>query len=158
MKDGEARIRQITSGEVMHPSIQPWEESLELYVKQSRLIERLQLHFSAESRNSFVIWDVGLGAATNAMATLTTARSFFNQFPLKSRRKAVLQIYSFENDLDSLRLALENVESFPHLRDPAPANLLENGFSYGSSEQVRWDLVFGDFMKTMRDVPQPDLI
>ncbi len=66
-----ARIRDMVSGEVMHPVDDPAVEARCLYVEQSRLTERLQL---ADSR-PLVIWDVGLGAAANAMATIHAVES-----------------------------------------------------------------------------------
>src|SRR6185369_11218703 len=64
--DDIGRIRDMVSGEVMHSVNDPAEEARSLYVEQSRLISRLQ---SADNA-PLVIWDVGLGAATNAMATI----------------------------------------------------------------------------------------
>ncbi len=50
----------------MHSVNDPAEEARSLYVEQSRLIGRLQLPDS----EPLVVWDVGLGAAANAMAAI----------------------------------------------------------------------------------------
>jgi tRNA-guanine transglycosylase len=63
---GVGRIRDTFSREVMHSVNDPAEEARSLYVEQSGLIERL-----AEPRAApLVVWDVGLGAAANAMAAI----------------------------------------------------------------------------------------
>src|SRR5205807_5501832 len=65
--EGFASIRQISSGEIMHSRTPPMEEAQRLYIEQSNLAERLRL---SESDAPLVIWDVGLGAAANAMAAI----------------------------------------------------------------------------------------
>jgi queuine tRNA-ribosyltransferase len=61
-----ARIRDTLSGEVMHSVNDPIVEARSLYVEQSRLTERLL----QPGLGPLVVWDVGLGAATNAMAAV----------------------------------------------------------------------------------------
>ena len=102
--EGFSSIRQISSGEIMHSRTEPMEEARRLYVEQARLGERLR----EISTEPLILWDVGLGAAANAMAAI---ESYENAEP---RRR--LQIISFENDLDSLRLAAAHLTSFPYLR------------------------------------------
>ena len=48
------------------------EEAQSLYVEQSALAERLRLHPGEDAGNAeeLVIWDVGLGAAANALAAI----------------------------------------------------------------------------------------
>src|SRR3954449_12869317 len=84
--EGFASIRQISSGEIMHSRTDPIEEARQLYVEQSRLAERL-------ASESLILWDVGLGAAANAMAAIECYE--------KSSGTQPLRIISFENDLDS---------------------------------------------------------
>src|SRR4029077_15017613 len=65
---GFSSVRQISSGEVMHSVNCPSDEANKLYVEQSCLGSRLTAPGAAG--DALVIWDVGLGAATNAMAAL----------------------------------------------------------------------------------------
>jgi queuine tRNA-ribosyltransferase len=65
---GFSSIRQISSGEIMHSVNAPDDEANRLYVEQSCLAARL-LEQESE-RTELVIWDVGLGAAFNAMAVI----------------------------------------------------------------------------------------
>lgn len=70
---GFASIQQISSGEVMHSVSEPAEEAKRLYVDQLDLPALLA---KARERGSpIVVWDVGMGAATNAMAFLRAAEA-----------------------------------------------------------------------------------
>src|SRR4030095_13573234 len=68
-REGFASIRQISSGEIMHMRTPPMEEARSLYVEQSNLAQRIRWS-DADSQEPLVIWDVGLGAAGNAMAAI----------------------------------------------------------------------------------------
>src|SRR5213082_285009 len=70
--EGFASIRQISSGEIMHSRTPPMEEARKLYVEQSNLVARVRLSPNENSQNAtpLVLWDVGLGAAANAMAAI----------------------------------------------------------------------------------------
>ena len=155
--DGYFAIKQISSGEVMHSVSDPVQEATALYVTQTRFAERVK---EAPER-SFVLWDVGLGAATNAMAalheyerTLATARS-------KGEPISNLHIISFENDLDSLALTLKNPNLFSHTRHPAPYALLKDGSWQSADGKITWELRRGDFLTQLgaeENLPSPDLI
>jgi queuine tRNA-ribosyltransferase len=152
--EGFASVRQISSGEIMHSRTAPMEEATRLYVEQSNLAERLQ--FSAgENAGPLVIWDVGLGAAANAMAAI---ECFEEQAALGPVRP--LRIISFENDLDSLRLAFRHNRDFPYLRHSGPAAILTDGqWQSRKHPGLSWLLMPGDFLKTMSAAPAPpDLI
>ena len=62
---GAHSIHSVAHRETFHPVIGPVAEAEALYVNQLRLRERLQNH-----SGEFVIWDVGLGAAANALTVL----------------------------------------------------------------------------------------
>jgi queuine tRNA-ribosyltransferase len=148
--EGFACIQQVSSGEIMHMRTPPMEEAWSLYVEQSNLAERL-----ASSAEPLVIWDVGLGAAANAMAAI---QSYEEQAAMGLVRP--MRIISFENDLDSLRLALRHDERFPYLRHAGPVGILEKGgWQSKRYEGLSWQLVAGDFLETVRQAPlPPDLI
>ena len=74
-------------------------------------------------RVPLIVWDVGLGAAANAMAAIRC-------YELRRRQAALFvrcRLVSFENDLDSLRLAFANSRDFPYLRHGGPAEILKSG-------------------------------
>ena len=139
--EGFASIRQTSSGEIMHSRTDPIEEARQLYVEQSRLAERLR-------SESLILWDVGLGAAANAMAAIECYE--------KSSSKQPLRIISFENDLDSLRLALANPQHFPYLGVEAANAIVTDG--EWRHRNLRWSLLLGDFLERMNQAPPPDII
>ena len=149
VRDDIGRIRDTVSGEVMHSVNDPAEEARCLYVEQSRLLERLQKADAAP----LVVWDVGLGAGANAMAAILAAGSLPAGEPVRT-----LQLLSFENDLDSLRLALRHTQWFPHLRHAAPNQLLEAGRWISPDGRIDWQLLDGDFGLRKHEAAVPDLV
>ena len=105
LRNGARAVRHVGHGEVMHPSVGPWQEARALYVEQARLAEKL-----AVEGPPLHVWDVGLGAGTNAVAALTCAHG------LGARQRRELKITSFEIDLAPLRLALADAQGFPFLQ------------------------------------------
>ena len=149
--EGFCSIRQISSGEIMHSRTPPMEEAQRLYIGQSRLAERAR----AAEESALVIWDIGLGAATNAMAAILCHEAQASASPVRPMR-----IVSFENDLDSLRLALRHNREFIWLRHPGPAAILADGHWQSRQDPgLSWTLVRGDFPATITAAPAPpDLI
>jgi queuine tRNA-ribosyltransferase len=130
-------IQHVESKESMHSVLDPNQEATELYVEQSRLSYKLCNH--DDSISEIVVWDVGLGAAHNAMATINLALKLQND----KQQKRVLKLISFENDLDSLKLAIKHKNKFSHLRHQAPEKLLQQGI--WQQDQISWHLIEGDF-------------
>jgi queuine tRNA-ribosyltransferase len=171
---GFSSIRQISSGEVMHSVNDPGEEANKLYIEQSCLASRLT--DPSASTDELVIWDVGLGAGSNAMAALHCFESEWKRRAerVQARQGAAIKnsanaadllhpmrpmrIVSFEHDLDSLKLALGNPREFPHLRHGAPHGLLKSGTWKHSSGLLCWELIEGDFLETFETAITPDLI
>ncbi|TGN08119.1 tRNA guanosine(34) transglycosylase Tgt [Leptospira ilyithenensis] len=152
-------VRQKSSGEVMHSVNSPVEEAKKLYIDQSNLRQRISSDSSDPEKSAFlyndetdpiVIWDVGLGAATNAMAALGCFEELANPKPMR--------LISFESDLDPLRLALKNNGRFPHLFHKAPKEVLEKSFWKSDSENFTWKLVLGDFATTFSREESPDVV
>jgi queuine tRNA-ribosyltransferase len=144
-EQGFASIRQISSGEVMHSVIPPEQEAKKLYVAQSRLTER------ALAEEEIILWDVGMGAAANAMAAIRAFEAVENP-------KARLKVVSFEIDLDSLRLASKYLDRFHYLRHQAPNAILERGEWCSKKFPVEWKLFEGDFLEHVEEAPPPQLI
>jgi queuine tRNA-ribosyltransferase len=141
-------IRDTVSGEVMHPGNDPAQEAQSLYVEQSRLLERL----ASGSEEPLVVWDVGLGAAANAMAAILAVE---NAGPAAARP---LKLVSFENDLDSLKLALDHPGWFRHLRHAAPRALLRDNRWNSLASPIEWLLLNGDFALRKFEAPPPDIV
>jgi queuine tRNA-ribosyltransferase len=163
---GVGRIRDMTSGEVMHPVDEPGDEARSLYVEQSQLIERLTGRGLADGGKAgvgggaapLIVWDVGLGAATNAMAAIQAVEARAAQAASRAPMVRGLTLVSFENDLDSLMLALRHPAWFKHLRHAAPRRLLAESRWSNVAAGIDWHLMRGDFSELKRAAPLPDLV
>jgi queuine tRNA-ribosyltransferase len=143
-RGGALAMRSVDAGEVMHPGVGPLVEAEQLYVRQSRLTERL----GAEAE--VVVFDVGLGAGSNAFAARATAERV---------GAGRLRLVSFERDLGALTLALENPEAFAIDDGAALAAraLLANGRH--ESPRTIWNLEVGDVLEALARVTvQADVI
>ena len=156
-EEGFASIRQISSGEIMHSHTPPMVEAKALYVDQSDLAGRLRL---PEGRSPadvapLVIWDIGLGAGANAMAAIQCYEAEAAKGPVRPMR-----VISFENDLDSLKLALTHKNRFEYLRHSGPDAILARGeWQSRQFEGLSWELHVGDFWETaVQASAKPDLL
>jgi tRNA U34 5-methylaminomethyl-2-thiouridine-forming methyltransferase MnmC len=114
--------------------IGPIAEAEALYVKQIRLLERIQHH-----QGEFVLWDVGLGAAANVLAVLRATRAI----------ACSLRIISFDHTLAPLKFAMQHTEALGYIAgfEEHLAHLLRAqrvSFKEGS-QQVDWSIQSGDF-------------
>jgi queuine tRNA-ribosyltransferase len=151
---GFSSIRQISSGEVMHSVSPPGDEANKLYVEQSFLAARLLKRESPAEE--LVIWDVGLGAASNAMAAIHCFERCYVEKGENALRP--LRLVSFEWDLDPLTLAAKNPACFPHLRHAAPCQILEYGQWKHATSLLQWELLKGDFRGFIESATIPDLV
>ena len=149
--EGFASIRHVSSGEIMHSRNDPMEEARSLYIEQAYLGERVRLREPVSTAEPLVIWDVGLGAAANAMAAIRCYEAEACKGPVRP-----LRILSFENDLDSLRLAFKHADKFTYLRHSGPAWILREG-RWQSREfpGLSWELLEGDFLRNLDAAPAP---
>ena len=152
--EGFSSIRQISSGEVMHSVNRPSDEAERLYVAQSCLASRLLK--TEATADELVVWDVGLGAASNAMAALHCFEKCHASHAPNALRP--LRLVSFECDLDPLTLAAKHAGFFPHLRHGAPGAILKDGRWSHASELMQWELFKGDFLNFVEAAAVPDLI
>ncbi len=154
---GFSSIRHRSSGEIMHSHTPPIEEARTLYVDQSRLAQRVLLLPGEDPGTAppLVIWDVGLGAAANAMAALEAYEFKAAAGPVRG-----MQLISFENDLDPLRLALKHKRRFPYLQHgAADALAIRQVWHSRRFPGLSWHLVPGNFQEVLTKAPsRPDII
>ena len=100
LANGSHSVHSLAFRETFHPVVGPVAEAEALYVRQLGLVQRLEQH-----RGDFVIWDVGLGAAANAITALRAARGV----------KGHIHLLSFDNTLEPLRFALEHRQDLGYL-------------------------------------------
>jgi queuine tRNA-ribosyltransferase len=149
-KDGFHIICDKRSGRIIHPITDLIDKSKKLFDSQSDLQNQL----TKMSNDPFVIWDIGLGAAVTTMAVIKEIEWLHKEHGYQRS----VQIFSFEKDLDSLRLALKNPSLFPHVRHSAPSSIAKNGFWENNLSDIQWRLLEGDFGDTFEKAPAPDLI
>jgi tRNA U34 5-methylaminomethyl-2-thiouridine-forming methyltransferase MnmC len=93
LNNGICSVRSLADDETFHPVIGPVAEAEALYVNQLRLRERLKNH-----SGEFVIWDVGLGAAANALTVLSATRDI----------ACKIRLVSFDHTIGPLEFALKH--------------------------------------------------
>jgi len=145
LKSGQRSVRCRMHGETMHVGTGPSTEAAELHIRQQRIAERAQAH----AGRPFVIWDVGLGPAGNALTALDALRGV--AVPVK--------IHSFEIDTAVLKFALGHADALGYMAgwEPAIESLLANGVAQ-PLPHVRWQLHRGDYLAQLRNAPPPAAI
>jgi tRNA U34 5-methylaminomethyl-2-thiouridine-forming methyltransferase MnmC len=154
LANGQRTLFSVSYGEKMHPGLGPQAEAELLYVGQLHIRERL-----AKAAGEFVIWDVGLGAAANAIAVLRATTGIAGH----------LRLVSFDNTAEPLEFALKNSAALGYVSgyENQLSELLlakKTAFTNGSL-RVDWQFHLGDFPAWLNqsnesrgDVPAPHAI
>ena len=134
LPNGSHSVHSLAHHETFHPVVGPVAEAEALYVRQLRLAERVQRH-----AGEFVLWDVGLGAAANALTALRATRGV----------PASIRLLSFDHTLEPLAFALEHLEALGYLGgyEKHLERLLKDRhctFQDGP-QSVNWDVHVADF-------------
>jgi tRNA U34 5-methylaminomethyl-2-thiouridine-forming methyltransferase MnmC len=134
LNNGICSVRSLADDETFHPVIGPVAEAEALYVNQLKLRERLQNH-----SGEFVIWDVGLGAAANALTVLRATKDI----------ACNIRLVSFDHTLEPLEFALQHAAELGyfggyenHLKEFLRAHRVN--FQDGA-QSVNWEFHLGDF-------------
>ncbi len=147
LKSGIKSLRALGNMETFHPVTGPWIEANELHVEQQRLVER-----SKNMDGCFVVWDVGMGAAANALAALEA---------LKTNPSTEIQLHSFDKTTAPIEFALNNAEELGYLRghEVLIRQLLATK-EVRVTSQIHWTLHLGDFQTGLSDpqIPSPHSI
>src|SRR6266481_5013855 len=146
LASGVHSVHSMAHKETFHPVIGPVAEADALYVRQLGLVKRLQGH-----TGEFVIWDVGLGAAANALTVLRETRQI----------EASIQLISFDNTLEPVKFALEHRDSLGYLGgyEPQLEQLVrEKQVAFVNGKQpVKWKIHLADF-PTFISRPEADTL
>ena len=142
---GARSLRSRTHGETFHPVIGPMAEARALHVTQQRLVER-----AAATRGRFVVWDVGLGAAANAVAVLEAFQA--------AGDPGAVELHSFDLTLAPLRFAVAHAEALGYLapyREAVEALLAQGEATCGGVRSLSHP---GDFRTLRAAVPAPHAV
>ena len=152
LANGAHSVHSLAHAETFHPVVGPVAEAEALYVRQLRLVERVKRH-----RGDFVIWDVGLGAAANAITVLRATREI----------ACSLRLLSFDHTLEPLEFALQHIEHLNYLPgyEENLQRLLQKSrvsFQHGA-QKVSWEMHLADFPSLLekpatRDLAKPHAI
>jgi S-adenosyl-L-methionine-dependent methyltransferase len=148
---GAVSIRNNVVNEIMHNPVGPWREANDLYIDQSDLRGIME----SPGSEDLVLFDVGLGAASNAIAAIDAVI----KLPVAPIRK--LHVVSYENNLELLRFTIQHADAFEHLRGYADVlqKLLDVRYWSSPCGRIKWDLKEGDFQQLMgRERLVPDLV
>ena len=149
LSGGMATLRSCVSGETFHPTIGPMAEAHALHISPQRLIQR-----AARAVDRFVVWDVGLGAAGNAIAVM-------DALSLPSSRTPVpVEIHSFDCTLAPLTFALAHADALGYLQPHLAAIRELIASRRTASGNLSWILHLGDFRSTVGTpaISAPDVV
>ena len=145
---GATSIRDNRVNEIMHNPVGPWAEANALYVDQPKLRDRLL----GKDQPPLVIFDVGLGAGSNAIAAMTVALEVAER---------PLHLISFENNLALLEFALLHAAVFDHMKGFTQAIecLLARHLWKSPCGLVTWELRAEDFLTAIvKETHTADLV
>jgi Uncharacterized conserved protein len=152
LANGAHSVHSLVHGETFHPAIGPVAEAEALYVNQLSLGQRLK-DFGGE----LVIWDVGLGAAANALTVLRAVREL----------PCTIRLVSFDQTSAPLEFALQHAEAlgyFGGYENHIHELLRANQVAFRDGQQsVNWELRLGDFPALLaqpatQNLPKPHAI
>jgi len=141
LANGEKTLFSTSYGEKMHPGLGPMAEAELLYVRQLNICERL-----SAAADEFVIWDIGLGGAANAITALRATRDI----------PAKLRLVSFDNTSEPLEFALNNSAALGYpagFENQMMELLRERRVEFVNGKcSVHWEFHLGDFPTLLPDL------
>lgn len=156
MKNGVWCVHDTAYGETMHPGGGPWMEANRLYVDGGRLPALLAGGGGGRGAGEVVVFDVGLGAAANALAAVKC-----HQDRLRGGMAVPpMRLVSFENEPSCAEFAMEEAAAlkYPVGYEEVLDQLLERG-RVELPGKLRWELRLGDFTRLVAEEPaRADLI
>jgi tRNA U34 5-methylaminomethyl-2-thiouridine-forming methyltransferase MnmC len=136
---GGHSIHSLAHHETFHPVVGPVAEAEALYLRQLDICERIQ-----RQPGEFVIWDIGLGAAANALTVLRATRTL----------PCSIHLLSFDHTLEPLRFALQHTGALTYLIEyekQLQSLLRDREIVFQDGKQnVRWEVQVADFPTLLR--------
>ncbi|NJK91592.1 MAG: hypothetical protein HC904_07075 [Blastochloris sp.] len=137
-------LRDERVGETFHPGIGPIREAEALYIDQTSL----RSCWNGQGDSEIRVWDVGLGAAANAMAVIRR---------WEAGCSGDLLLESFDLDTEALEFALkhrkDHAGAFEYLEGLEWESFLEKGEmkKWQGGRRLHWRLHLGDFSVRMKE-------
>ena len=152
LKGGAHSIRSTAHGETMHIGTDPCTEAMELHVGQQRLAERVA---ACSESPPFVVWDIGLGPAANAITAITAIKEL-NGVGVEGKS---VEIHSYEIDTSVLEFSLQHAAALKYLAgwEAKVGELLVSGVAR-PAPGMTWHLHRGDFSRSRPEAPSPSAI
>jgi len=139
LASGVYSVHSLAERETFHPVIGPVAEAEALYVRQLGLRERVRAH-----AGEFVIWDVGLGAAANALTVLRATHDL----------PCAIRLVSFDRTLEPLRFGLAHAAELGYFAgyEQAARELAAHGRTTVAerAQPAEWELHLADFPELLR--------
>ncbi|MEY2466509.1 MAG: hypothetical protein QOD03_1030 [Verrucomicrobiota bacterium] len=134
LANGSHSLHSLKYRETLHPGLGPAQEAEALYVRQLHLTERLQKH-----EGEFIVWDIGLGAAANALTLLRATEKV----------PCSIRLLSFDYTIEPLQFALEHKTDLGFLNgyETQVEQLVREhhvAFENGA-QKITWNLHLADF-------------
>ncbi|WP_394845302.1 methyltransferase [Pendulispora brunnea] len=144
-RSGARAMRDLTTGECMHPVVGPMVEAERLYVGPSRLAARL----ASEEEQPLVLLEVGLGAGSNAVAAWKLSESLGET----ARR---LEMVSFDRSVAALELALSEEHAADFGLDGDAGHAARNMLAARrfTTARTTWRLAYGELPETLAREPE----
>lgn len=141
LANGGHSLRSHANGQTFHPVIGPMAEAQGLHVRGTRLVERANALPPGEE---LVVWDVGLGAAANALAAIQALAAGYT-------RTEPIRLTSYDRSLTALEFALRHAKAlgYPCGYEGALQDLLSQRATVLpiGGTQVHWQVVVNDFTR-----------
>jgi tRNA U34 5-methylaminomethyl-2-thiouridine-forming methyltransferase MnmC len=152
LANGVCSVHSLAHRETFHPVIGPVAEAEALYVGQLDLPARVRRH-----HGEFVVWDVGLGAAANALTVLRATRE----------STSPIRLLSFDCTLEPLRFAFDHagaLDYFDGYEAVVPRLLQQDRAAFrDGAHRVEWTVHVADFPTLLKQpgtlaLPKPHAI
>ena len=145
---GVHSLRSRTNGQTFHPVVGPVVEAERLHVGGTRLVGRANA--LALRNEDPLVWDVGLGAAANALAAVRALAAGYEG-------EAPVHLYSFDRSFAALEFALANAQAlqYPLGHEATLRALLERGAASVRLKHsfLTWQMCLADFQTVLTDDP-----
>ena len=146
---GMNSLRSRANGQTFHPVVGPQKEAETVHVAGTRLVERATAFAGTSTTEMFTVWDVGLGAAANALAAVAALAAGYGA-------PDDVSLLSFDHSLGAFDFALANGDAlgYPRAHLAEMTELREKtrtAFELPLSQNglVYWSVILEDFPRLL---------